>query len=442
MKKHNIFSDLRDFLILWGSQSVSVLGTAMSNFALIVWVYGKEGTASSITLLSVCSFLPSILFCFIAGTIADRWDKKRIMLIADLMAAVGTLTVLVIYAASSLQIWHLYIINFLLSFMNAFQNPASYVATSLLVPKKHYVRVSGLQAFSGSVVTILAPAFGSTLLAFGGLEAVLILDLATFVVAFLILLFFIKIPVIEYNTKEVQESFVNSCMTGINFLKRNLVLLRIILFFAFINFIAKMGGYGMMPALILGKTGNDQTVLGMVEAAAGMGTLVGSILVTVMKPAKSHVRVIFIACGISFFLGDVGQSLTHTLSLWIIAAFASNVPLAFVSANLTAIMRTNIPIEMQGRVFSARDTIQYSTIPVGLFLGGILADYVFEPFMTTKSPLQEALSFLFGTGKGSGVALIFFIVGIIGFLTSLLCLRNPIYRMLDDKKQIIADMIS
>ena len=99
MKKPNIFSDLRDFLILWGSQAVSTLGTAMTNFALIVWVYGQKGIASSITLLSVCSFLPSILFCFIAGTIADRWDKKRIMLLADSAAAIGTATVLVLYVS-------------------------------------------------------------------------------------------------------------------------------------------------------------------------------------------------------------------------------------------------------------------------------------------------------------------------------------------------------
>ncbi|MEA4920314.1 MAG: MFS transporter [Clostridiaceae bacterium] len=431
MKKHNIFRDLRDFLILWGSQSVSTLGTAMTNYALIVWVYGQKGTASSITLLSVCSFIPSILFCFIAGTIADRWDKKRIMLTSDLLAACGTVTVFILYASSSLQIWHLYIINFLLSFMNAFQHPASYVATSLLVPKEHYIRVSGLQAFSGSVITILAPAAGSALLAFGGLKIVLLIDLSSFAVAFSVLLLFIKIPDIKH-AEAIKESFAKSCMAGINFLREHSALLRIILFFAFINFIAKMGGYGMMPALILGRTGNDQVALGIVEAAVGVGTLVGSILVTLMKPAKSRIKVIFFSCGISFLLGDVGQSLTHTLPLWAIAAFASNVPMAFLNANLTAIMRTNVPIEMQGRVFSARDTIQFSTIPIGLFLGGILADYIFEPFMASTSPMQKTLSLFFGTGKGSGIGLIFFIVGTIGFVTSFLCLKNPIYKTLDE----------
>lgn len=432
MIKHNIFSELKEFLILWSSQSVSTLGTAMTNFALIIWVYGQSGTASSITLLSICSTVPSILFCFIGGTIADRWDKKRIMLITDLIAALGTLLVFMLYITSTLQIWHLYIINFILSFMNVFQNPASYVATSLLVPKKHYVRVSGLQALSGSVVTILAPAFGSALLAFGGLDTVLIFDLATFSIAFLILTFFIKIPAVEHNEEKVKESFIKSCMTGIKFLKEHSALLRIILFFAFINFISKMGGYGMMPALILGRTGNDQAALGIVQAAVGIGVLVGSILVIMMKPTKNRVKVVFVACGISFLFGDVAQSLTHTLPLWVVAAFASNVPMAFLNANLTAIMRTNVPIELHGRVFSARDTIQYSTMPIGLFLGGILADYVFEPFMTTTSSFQEILSFIFGMGKGAGIALIFFIVGIIGIITSFLCLKNPLYRSLNE----------
>jgi MFS family permease len=431
MNKSSMFSGLRDFLILWSSQTVSRLGTAMTSFALIVWVYTQKGTASSITLLSICSLVPSILFSFIGGTLADRWDKKRTMLLSDTMAAIGTATVLALYLTNNLQIWHLYIINFLLSFMDAFLGSASYVATTLLVPKEHYVRVSGLQAFSGSVVTILAPALGNAILAFGGLKTVLIIDLTTFAVAFVILLVFIKIPKITSAAEEAKESFLKSCVTGINFLREHSALLRIIVFFAFINFIAKMGGYGMLPALILGRTGGDQVSLGIVEASVGVGLLAGSVLVTLMKPAKSRVTVIFFACGISFLLGDVWQSLTRTVPFWMIAAFLSNLPMPFLNANLTAIMRTTVPVEMQGRVFSARDTIQYSTIPVGLFLGGVLADRVFEPFMTTVSPIQSILSVLFGAGKGSGIAVMFFIVGVVGCISSFMCLKNPIYKSLD-----------
>jgi MFS family permease len=431
MNKFNVFSELRNFLILWSSQTVSRLGTAMTSFALIVWVYTQKGTASSITLLSICSLVPSILFSFIAGTLADRWDKKRIMLLSDTMAAIGTATVLALYLTHNLHIWHLYIINFLLSFMNAFQGPASYVATTLLAPKEHYVRVSGLQSFSGSVVTILAPALGGAIFTFGGLKTVLIIDLSAFVIACTILLACIKIPKIAAATKDVRESLLKSCAAGINFLREHSTLLRIILFFAFINFIAKMGSYGILPALILGRTGGNQVSLGIVEAAAGIGTLVGSIAVTLMNPAKSRTRIIFFTCGISFFFGDFLMSFQRVLPLWVFFTFAGNAPLPFLDANLTAIMRTKVPVEMQGRVFSARDTIQYSAIPVGLLLGGLFADHVFEPFMATTSSMQQVLTLVYGAGKGSGIALMFSVVGFIGCVASFLRLRNPIYRDLD-----------
>jgi len=202
MNKKSILKDLKSFLVLWSSQTVSSLGTAMTEFALIIWVYGQKENASSVTLLTICSFLPTILFRFIAGTLVDKWNKKRIMLIADFMAACGTLAIFLLYSLSALHTWHLYVINIFLSFMNAFQCPASYVATSLLVPKEHYTRVSGLQSFSGSVVSILAPALGSVLLTFGDLPLVLLFDLISFAIAFCTLLFFIKLPVIARKKED------------------------------------------------------------------------------------------------------------------------------------------------------------------------------------------------------------------------------------------------
>ena len=172
MNKKSFLKELRSFFVLWSSQTVSSLGTAMTEFALIIWVYGQTETASSVTLLTICIFLPTILFRFIAGTLVDRWDKKRIMLVSDFVAACGTATIFLLYSVSGLHAWHLYVINILLSFMNAFQCPASFVATSLLVPKEQYTRVSGLQSFAGSVVSILAPALGSVLLSVGGLPLV------------------------------------------------------------------------------------------------------------------------------------------------------------------------------------------------------------------------------------------------------------------------------
>ncbi len=430
MKKLSFIKELRSFLLLWSSQTVSGLGTAMTNYALIIWIYGQKGTASSITFLTICSFLPTILFRFIAGTLADRWNKKNIMLLADLAAACGTVTVLVLYSFSALRIWHIYLINFLLSFLNAFQSPASFVATSLLVPKKHYTRVSGLQGFSGSAVSILAPALGSCLLAFGGMNVVLICDLVTFSIAFFALLFLIKIPEIEHTEKKSKEPFLKSCLDGISYLRNHAALLHIILFMAIINFLAKLGNDGMISPFVLGRTGNNQQVLGMVQSAVALGLLSGSLIVTFMKPSGNKAKIVFVTTAITC-AGNIVQSLTLMPLSWCIAAFVSYMTAAVMNANLTAIMRENIPVEAQGRVFSAKDTLQNSTIPLGLFLGGVLADRLFEPFMAVDSTMQRIVSHLFGTGNGAGIAVIFFCVGILGVVISLSRLNKPIYKDLD-----------
>ena len=428
MKKHSL-KQLYSFLLLWGSQTVSQLGTAMTDYAVIIWVYSRKGTASSVTLLTVCTFLPTIFFRFLAGSVVDRWSKKRIMLIADLLAACGTLTVLVLHSADVLQIWHLYVINFLLSLMNAFQEPASFVAVSMLVPREHYARASGLQGFSGAAVSILAPVLGAFLLAFGGINTVLIVDLATFAVAFLVLLFLIRIPEPERQKTE-EERFSETCLAGIRYLKEHTAIFRITLFLAVINFLAKLGNDGMLSPFILGRTGNNQPVLGAVESFVALGLLAGSLLATLMKPVKKRIPLIFITTGL-VFSGNIIQSLTSRPWIWCMAAFVSYMLAALMNVNLDTIMREKVPPEMQGRVFSAKGTMQNFTIPIALLLGGFLADTVFEPFMMTDTLQQQTLSGFFGTGKGSGIGLMFFIVGIAGMLISFTRLGKPVYRELD-----------
>lgn len=430
MIKLKNFYGMKSFIILWAGESVSALGSALTKFALILWAYQQQGTASSIAFLSVFTYLPSILLCFAAGTLADRWDKKKILILSNLVAAMGTLSVFVLFGTGCLRVWHLYIINFTLSFMAAFQNPAANVAVSMLAPKEKYVQASGMQAFTGSLVTIIAPALGSALLALWGLNIIFLLDLFSFGAA-LFTLFFIHIPWIPKDESKKQESFLKSCLEGLYFLKKHRALLHLILFFAFINLLAYLTGFGILPAMILARSGNNQSVLGLVSSSIGIGTLVGSIIVTMTKPAKRKTRVIFLSLAVSFILANVLWAVGQNPFIWVFAAFAGNLPLPFITANITTIMRTKVPEEMQGRVFSTRDTLQFFTIPIGLYLSGILSDKVFEPFMENISALQGFLSLLVGTGKGSGMAVMFLITGTVGFFAGLFALKNPVYKELD-----------
>lgn len=423
MKKQNTLKELKDFLLLWSSQAVSSLGTAMTEYALIVWVYGQAGTASSITLLTLCSFAPTILFRFAAGAIADRWDKKRIMLFADLFAACGTFSVYLLYSFSALRVWHLYLIHVFLSFMNAFQEPAAFVAISLLVPKEHYTKASGLQGVSGAAVSILAPALGAGLLALGGLKVVLICDLCSFFAAFIVLMLFIRIPKTQSAEKEQREPIRKAWAEGFRFLRGHRVMLRLILFMTCVNFLAKMSNDGLLSPFVLARTGDNQQVLGAVQSFVALGVLAGSLIVTWMKPVKNKLRLIGITTAF-VFSGNIFQSLSRLPAVWCAAAFGAYAMAAVMNAHLTVFMREQVPVAMQGRVFSAESTLKNCAIPLGLFLGGLLADHVFEPFMLSDSPVQRWMMQFFGEGKGAGIAAEFLIMGVLGILLCLAYLKR------------------
>ena len=197
-----------------------------------------------------------------------------------------------------------------------------------------------------------------------------------------------------------------------------------------VNLLAKLGDDGMIAPFVLARTGNDVGALGAVQSCTAVGVLLGSLLVTAMKPVKNKPKLIFLTCAV-VFTGNIVLSLSQRPWIWCAAVLYSYLAAAVMGANLTAYVRERVPIEVQGRVFSAKDTLQNGAIPLGLFLGGVLADGVFEPFMAAASPLQRALSPLFGAGKGAGIALIFCIVGVLGVLLSLTCLTRPLFRQED-----------
>ena len=430
-KLSTMFAGLKDFFLLWSSQTLSTLGSSMTSFALIVWAYKQQGTAMSVALLAFCTYLPSILFCFVAGTLVDKWNKKAVMLICDSVAALCTLIVFSLLVSGHLRVWHLYIVNTVIGFMNSFQFPASSVTVSMITPKEQYTRVGGMQAFSQSLVTLLTPAIATAVLSFGGLRIVLLMDLGAFLFAFSILLFAIRVPHIAPKEEQEKTPLRKQLSEGIGFLLQDKPLLGLILFFTAVNLLASMGGNGIMPVMILARTGGNETTLGMVSSGIGIGTLIGSVIVTLVKPPKHRTRVIFLSTAISFLLCDVGWSLGKSAPFWVAAAVLGNIPLPFLNANLNTIMRTKVPMEMQGRVFSAQSTLQCFTIPVGYLMGGFLSDYLFEPFMAGTSTLRGRLIVLVGSGIGSGMAVLFLLTGVAGVTISLLSAVSKKYRSLD-----------
>ena len=403
------FKELKYFLILWSTQALSQLGSSMTNYALIVWSYTAKGSALTTALLSVCSYAPYVIMSIFAGSLSDKWNKKVTMLISDTFAALCTISIFMLLKTGRLEIWHLYCLNALNGLMNTVQQPASDVAITLLTPKKHYQKVSGLRSFSNALISILTPIIATAVLSFTNLRTVIYIDLFTFAIAFLSLAFFVKIP--EYKSDENADSFFTLTKSGLTYLKQNRGILDLILFLACINLIASMYN-AAFPAMILSKENGGEIALGTVNAFIGFATLIGSTIASLMPMPKSRVRVICNALLISMSTENFFLAFGKTLPLWCIGGVLGWLCIPIMNANMDVLFRERIPVHMQGRVYAARNTFQFFTIPLGYILGGFLVDKVFEPFMMRNT--NPVLSILFGTGKGSGAAFLFLFLAFAG----------------------------
>ena len=422
-----------NFILLWVSQSVSQFGSAMTGYALIIWAYQQQKTAMTISLLSFFSFVPYVLVGIFAGGLVDRWKKKKTMLIADTVSECCTVAVFFLLHFGLLQVWHLYLINSVIGVMNAFQSPASNVALGMLVPEGKYTKMSGMNTFSNSLTAIVTPMAATTILSLFGLSYVLLVDVASFITAFVLLLLLIRIPEGKTNKPNVQRSILSHSLEGMKFLFSNRGLFYLILCFAVMNLFSSMTYENILPAMILSRTNGSEQMLGAVSGTIGFGGVVGGLVVVVFPMPKNKVKVIFYSAGISFLFGDVLMGLGQNIFVWVIAAIAASVPIAFVNGAQTSLLYHTIPIEIQGRVFAVKNAFQYVAKPIGLLMGGFLADTVFEPFMRSVSPQSTLASRLVGTGQGSGMACMFLLTGILGGVFCLWLYQNRSVRSLENE---------
>lgn len=402
--------ELKSFYILWSTQSLSQLGSSMTAFALTLWLYEKTGSALQTALLAICTYVPYILVSIFAGALSDRWNKKKTMLACDSIAALCTVLTFVMIKLDVLEIWHLYALNAFNGLMNTVQQPAGEVAMTMLIPKKHYQKASGMRSLSQSLITILNPILAAALFSFLGIEGVIAVDLGSFLLAFVALGMFVDIS--DVQIKEKRESVVKAAKNGLVFLKKNPLIFLLILFMAGVNFVASAFD-ATLPAYVLSNPNGGESVLGAVTASAGIATLAGSVIVSFLPKPKDRIRIIYLTMLISLSTENFLLAFTRKPIWWCIGQVIGWILVPIMNANMDVILRSSIPVDMQGRVYACRNTLQFFTIPMGLFVGGLMVDEVCEPFMgqVTEGGFMQQL---FGTGRGSGAALVMFSLGVLG----------------------------
>lgn len=427
---------LRGFVLVWIGQVFSMIGSQMTHFAMGIWAWEKTGQATPLALIGFFSFAPLIVFSPIAGVLVDRWNRKLVMALSDIGAGLVTVIILVLMLTGNLEIWHLYLTGAVAGIFGAFQWPAYSAAISLMVPKKHYARTSGMISMAGSGVGIIAPIMAGFLLPMIGFTGIIVIDLATLAVA---LAFLVIVLIPEPKRKSVDRSkgaFMREFVYGFRYLFNRPSLLYLQLMFFMGNLFFSVG-YTLMTPMVLASTEGNATILGSVQSAGAIGGLAGGLILTAWGGPKKKIYGVLFGWGVSGLLGLGLMGLGRALPYWLAAHFIMMFVFPLLNGSSQAIWQSKVAPEVQGRVFSVRRFIAQITSPISMALAGPLADRVFEPALAApEHAVTRLLSLIFGSTPGGGMALLILLSGVLVAAVGLVAYRIKAIR---DVESLIPD---
>lgn len=366
-----------------------------------------------------------------AGVWVDRWDRRLVLIGADLGAGLTTIAMLVLYSAGALEIWHLFAAEILTGVFESFQDPAYSAATTTLIPKAHYNRASGMRSLAQFASKIVAPFLAGLLLVTIDINGVMAIDVVTFLFAMGTLVF-VRFPSVKVETAEALQAESTAATRnniwqeikfGLRYILQRRGLLGTLLILSGINFFASLTYLAILPTLILARTGGDELALATVQAALGAGGVVGGLVLSVWGGPRRQIHGILAGAAFSFLLGDFSFAVGRSVPFWVVGGFITTFFIPFIAGANRAIWQSKVPPEIQGRIFSVQSTLMQAFIPLGYLLAGALADLVFEPALASNEiaggSLAGTFGWLVGTGPGAGMGLMFVGTAVSGTLMSL-----------------------
>ena len=253
--------------------------------------------------------------------IVDRFDRRKVMLASDGLVGIVTLLLLLLFSTGQLAVWHLFIAEFLIGSFESFQAPAYTAATTMLVPKAQLGRINGLQSLARNASRVAAPFLGAALLPFLNLNGIMWIDIATFGVAMLTLLI-VRVPMpADSEANENKQSGWATISFGLRYIWQRPGLRGMMLLFAVISFLAATTYFGVLPAMVLARSGGDELALATVQGVLGIGGVLGALLMTVWGGSRRKIDTVLICTVLSFLLGDFLLGIGRNTLVWASGAF-------------------------------------------------------------------------------------------------------------------------
>jgi len=425
--------NMKKFLTIWLGQLVSIIGSGMTSFALGVWIYEQTGQATPFAMTVLFASLPRILLSPVAGSLADRWNRRLVMILSDTGSALVTILAVVLFSLGELQVWHIYVIAATSSVFAAFQEPAYTASITMLVPKKDLARASGMVQMTQALEMIIAPLLAGILFVTIGLNGIFLIDFVTYFFAIgALLLVKIPQPKLDEGELEVKKGTIwRDILFGWNYLRSRPGLFGILTYFALVNFLLNFAAVLYIPMILAFATA---AVLGVIQMVSGTGMLGGSLVMSAWGgPKKRRINAVigFIAVASvgTLITGLRASPVSIGLGMFLLMFC---VPLA--SGPSQAIFQTKVAPDVQGRVFAIRSMISRSIMPLAFLIAGPLADRVFNPMLEEGGLLADTIiGSLIGVDPGRGIGLIFILSGTAMLIASAAAFTNPRIRNVEEE---------
>ncbi len=378
-KDKNVKS-LRPFFTLWSGQAVSLFGSQMVQFGLIWWLTKTTGSATILAAASLVGLLPQVLLGPFAGVLVDRWPRRWVMFVADSLVAVASLVLAYLFWSGAVELWHVFALLFVRALGGAFHWPAMQASTPLMVPAEQLTRIQGLNQMLQGGLSIVAAPLGALLVSLLTMPALLMIDVATALFAIVPLLF-IVVPqpkkadtAADAGDSDNKTSFWTDMRLGFRYILSWPAVLMLMGMAMLINFLLTPLA-ALQPLLITQHFQGEAIHLGILEAAFGLGIVVGGILLGVWGGFQKRVYtsllgLVGLGIGI-FFLGLAPASM-----FWLAvgSALLAGSMISLTNGPIMAIFQAVVDPAMQGRVFTLLNSAAMAMAPLSLIVAGPFAD--------------------------------------------------------------------
>ncbi len=397
---------MKKFTLIWSGELISSIGSGMTAFALAVYVYQATGNVSLVSMISLAAFLPTILLSPLGGVLADRYDRRLLMIVGDLFSGLGLLYVLWnIQMGTGSMIPIIAGVAFNAIFV-ALLEPSFRATITDLLTEEEYARASGMVQIAGNARYLISPALAGILLAVSDIRLILFLDICTF---------FITITTVAVVRKSIakpvprqKQGAVAEMKEGFSILRGNKGICTLIVLMAFVCFFV-----GFLQTLVspMVLAVSDAKTVGILESVCAVGMLVGSLMIGILGIKKNYVRVLsFAGMSASVFMALSGVS--RNIFITGVGIFLFFLSLPFINTSADVLVRGNVPNEAQGRIWGIISLLSQTGTAVAYALSGVLADWVFEPLLSEQGLLAESVGRLIGVGQGRGIGFMLILSGI------------------------------